>query len=145
MARRPPQRTQTKPSGSDADSRVAFPGIDPAAGTGDPGTAPRVDARAFPASREEFVGNLAELREQGSLDVADEAAVLREYDQLLAELKVEKSRLEAEFRERTEREGLDAAQSWLSEAAGALGRQQGTRMRNLFQTIPALNQPPAPA
>jgi len=135
-------------AGSDVvEAGAAFPNVDPTAGPvpGEVGAAPRVEARAFPVSRQEFVDSLAELREQGSLDVADEAAVLREYDQLLAELKVEKSRLEVEFRERTDREGLQAAQGWLSEAAGALGRQQGMRMRNLLQTIPALNQPPSPA
>ena len=66
-------------------------------------------------------------------------------DTLLADLKVEKTRLEAEFRERTDREGQDAARSWLAEAAEALGRREGTRMRQLFQTIPALSQPSAPA
>ncbi|MGJ4729965.1 hypothetical protein [Luteimonas sp. SDU101] len=110
-------------------------------------SSPAAGAQApdLPLSRGEFVETLAELRAQGSLDMADEAAILRQYDTLLADLKVEKTRLEAEFRERTDREGQDAARTWLSEAAEALGRREGTRMRQLFQTIPALSQPSAPA
>ncbi|MGY1408399.1 hypothetical protein ACW5EG_02265 [Luteimonas sp. A611] len=103
-----------------------------------------VPAPRLPASRRELVDSLEELRTQGSLDVADEAAILREYDALLEELKVEKARLEAEFRERTGR-GQDASCEWLAEAAATLGRRQGERMRRLFQTIPALTQSAAPA
>lgn len=137
---------QTRPAGGEAPAAtIAVPGgIDPAVAPAAAQAAPGGEVRALPLSREEFVDSLADLRAQGSLDLADEAAVLREYDQLLTELKLEKSQLESEFRERSARDGMDAAQGWLSEAAGALGRRQGLRMRQLFQTIPAL-QPPAPA
>ena len=149
MARRPPQRVQTRhdDSGAALDPgafvQAGSPPLPARGQSAEPG--PAADARELPRSRQEFVESLGELRAQGALDVADEAAVLRQYDVLLADLKIEKKRLEAEFRERTDREGLDAAQAWLAEAAQALGRREGTRMRQLFQTIPALSAPTAPA
>lgn len=144
MAKRPPQRAPSRHDDKDIAVDVAAFGQ-----TAAPSTArseadaarPAVDAPRLPASRQEFVDSLDALRADGSLDVADEAAILREYDTLLGELKLEKTRLEAEFRERTDREGMDASQTWLSEAAEALGRRHGERMRQIFQTIPALSPP----
>ena len=149
MARRPPQRVQTRhdDGGAALDIGAFAQAEAPSPSSSERPAVANVEAdgRALPLSRQEFVESLGELRAQGALDVADEAAVLRQYDMLLADLKVEKTRLEAEFRERTDREGLEAAQAWLTEAAQALGRREGTRMRQLFQTIPALSAPVAPA
>lgn len=145
MARRPPQRAQSRHDDRDVAVDVAaFPHEPAAPSAGSEGRAERMpgaDVPRLPASRQEFVDSLDALRADGRLDVADEAAVLREYDTLLGELKVEKARLEAEFRERTDREGPDASHAWLAEAAEALGRRHGERMRRIFQTIPALTQP----
>ena len=79
------------------------------------------------------------LRQQGGLDVADEAAILREYDGLVLELRAEKATLETEFRERMARDGQEKTNTWLAEAAEALGRRQGEQMRRLVQTIPGLS------
>lgn len=145
MAKRPPQRAQPRHDDRDiAVDAAAFargPAASAARSEPDGELAPAADAPRLPASRREFVDSLDALRAEGSLDVADEAAILREYDVLLGELKVEKTRLEAEFRERTDREGVDASHAWLAEAAEALGRRHGERMRQIFQTIPALAQP----
>lgn len=145
MAKRPPQRAQPRHDDRDiAVDAAAFARAPaaPAAHSGPDGEpTPAADVPRLPASRQEFVDSLDALRAEGSLDVADEAAILREYDTLLGELKVEKTRLEAEFRERSGRQGVDAGNAWLSEAAEALGRRHGERMRQIFQTIPALIQP----
>lgn len=89
-------------------------------------------------NRDEFVEMLADMRQQGSLTVADEAAILRQYDGFVVELRQEKSRLEAEFRERIARDGEEDAGQWLQVAATALGQKQGEQMRRLMQTVPAL-------
>ncbi|WP_202845417.1 hypothetical protein [Luteimonas saliphila] len=149
MAKRPPQRPQRKPDDGPAvpfgTAAFAHDVDAQAAPAVDPPEAHRAASLALPTSREEFIESLGEMRAQGSLDVADEAAILREYDVLLGELKSDKARLEAEFRERTSRDGQDASRAWLAEAAEALGRRQGERMRHLFQTIPALTQPSSTA
>jgi len=90
-------------------------------------------------SRSELVELLDNLRQQGGLDVADEAAILRKYDGLVIELRAEKAKLEAEFRQRLARDGQDDTNAWLAEAAEALGRRQGEQMRQLVQTIPGLS------
>jgi len=99
------------------------------------------DARELPpvSSRADLVDLLQQLRGQGALDVADEAALLRQYDGLLAELRSEKSRLEVQFRERMERDGEAETNAWLASAAEALGRRQGEALRQLLRTIPALS------
>jgi hypothetical protein len=142
MANRPPQRPQRR---LDSDAAPLQAGV---ARSRAEAAAPAPDAsgggRPLPSSREGFIEMLGEMRAQGALAVADEAAILREYDLLLDELKGEKSRLEAEFRERTVRDGDEAGKAWLAEAAETLGRHQGARMRHLFQTIPALSQSSSP-
>lgn len=149
MSKRPVQRQASRPTGIDI-----APGTDrqPLAGTHADGpsgadaiggTPEPVPPAAGPTSRAELAGMLDELRGRGGLAVADEAAILREYDGLAMELRAEKARLATEFRERSERDGLDEANVWLAEAAEALGRRQGERMRRLVQTIPAFTQAPA--
>jgi len=144
MANRPPQRAQRRPDG---DAILVPPrGVAHELGaTGGPPVqaAASAEVRAVPASRERFLDLLAGLRAQGGLALTDEAAILREYDLLLAELDRDKARLEVEFRERTARDGDEAGKLWLAAAAEALGRRQGERMRHLLQTIPALSQSPS--
>ena len=139
MARRPPQRPVSRQT---ADTPFAIP-VDagPAAAAPDPDTVSGAQAvgEARPvANREQLSSLLRELLEQGRLSAADEAAILREYDVLLAQLRTEKQRLEAEYRERAVRDGQEATDAWLADAAARLGRQQGEQMRRLLATIPAL-------
>lgn len=147
MAKRPPNRS-THRNASQDDSVLRANMLRAATSTaeGDSpadagGAAAEAGAGAeprFAANRGELLDQLAELRGQGALSVADEAAILREYDGLLVQLKAEKARLEAEYRERLERDGRDETDQWLAGAAEALGRRQGEQMRRLMKTIPAL-------
>lgn len=142
MANRPPQRPQRR---LDSDAVTLQAGVARGrAETSVPAAGPSDDPPPMPASREGFIEMLAGMRAQGALGVGDEAAILREYDLLLDELKGEKRRLEVEFRERTIRDGEEAGEAWLAGVAETLGRHQGARLRRLFQTIPALSQAPLP-
>ena len=148
MSKRPPQRQPNRSTPPVADSRLSVVSLDPAGPSGDskPDTAPSgaaADAAGpVPTSREELVDLLGSLRQQGGLDVADEAAILREYDGLVLELRAEKATLETEFRERLARDGQEKTNAWLAEAAEALGKRQGEQMRQLVQTIPGLSSGP---
>lgn len=148
MAKRPPQRPANR---STAQSGVLDAGALRAAGTAqDPGTGgataapmpppPTGIAPRLAGNRDEFLQMLGELRDQGSVSVADEAAIVREYDGLVAQLRTEKGQLETEYRQRLDRDGREATDAWLAEAAEALGRRHGEHMRQLFKTIPALAQ-----
>lgn len=145
MNKRPPQRHANRPR-STGDGRLpdfvaGVPQDDPdATAHGDAAVQAGGDgARDVPVatSREEFVEQLGDLRRQGNLSISDEAAILREYDELVVELRAEKARLEAEFRDRIVRDGQEETSAWLAEAATALGRRQGEQMRRLMKTIPA--------
>lgn len=109
------------------------------------GGQPMPDPLQLAGNRDQLTGFLGGLREQGQLSVTDEAAVMREYDVLLAQLRTERSRLEQEFRERLPRDGQQETESWLREAAESLGRRQGEQMRQLLATIPAFANQHTPA
>lgn len=157
MSRRPPPRTPPRPPTNPGDDlqEIRARAFDES-GHPDAQTSPGVNEgpaqaqsqapRAIPVarSREEFIDMLGDLRRQGSLDHSDEAALLREYDGLVVELRAEKARLEVEFGDRMARDGEDATQAWLAQAAEALGRRQGERMRQLIATIPAFSSQLAP-
>lgn len=138
MNRRPAPRAQPRGSSADAADVRFAPPLDVGAATAEPASAPQ--PASIPASRMDLVDLLADLRRQGQLDVADEGALLRRHDALASELRAEKARLEAEYRERLARDGEDATRDWLAAAAEALGRRQGEQMRQLVQTIPSLSQ-----
>ncbi len=143
MYRRPPQRRPSDPREQAVHAYLQFTGVasvaGPAAGEAQEGAAGETEGPApMAANREEFVEMLADMRRQGSLTVADEAAILRDYDGFVVELRHEKARLEAEFRDRVVRDGEQDAGQWLEAAATSLGRKQGERMRRLMQTVPAL-------
>ncbi|MDH7452985.1 hypothetical protein QF205_07830 [Luteimonas composti] len=95
------------------------------------------------ASREEFGRLLEDIRSQGQISISDEAAILREYDEMLVELRGAKQRLEVEYRERIGRDGQADADAWLRGEAEALGRRQGEQLKRLVGTIPALAPQPA--
>lgn len=144
MTKRPPQRPAGRPAAEAAPSFVPpvgmgamASGIDADAGPAAETPAPRGEGRPV-ANRDQLASLLGDLLDQGSISVADEAAILREYDLLLSQLRVEKQRLEVEYRERVARDGEDATQAWLTEAATRLGRQQGEQMQRLLATMPAL-------
>ncbi len=144
MSKRPPQRHVARnPPAPAVDSRLSTVDLDAPSGSQSDAPPPAAarDVRPAPVatSREELVDLLGDLRQQGSLDVADEAALLRKYDGLLVELRAEKARLETEFRERMSRDGPEETNAWLAGAAEALGRRQGEQMRQLMTTIPALS------
>lgn len=143
MSKRPPQRPIPRETASTDTPAQGFApflvddGPAPAATAATPAEAP-ASTHPVATSREELLDTLGGLRAQGHLDVGDEAAILREYDGLLVELRGEKARLEAEYRERMARDGQARTDAWLAEAAAALGRRQGEQMRQLVQTIPGL-------
>lgn len=147
MAKRPPQRPiprKTGDGGALPFLHAADAGggpredYDEAAGSADVAAhGGTVDRSRLAGNRSEFVAFLGDVREQGGLGVADEAAILREYDSLLAQLRAERGELEREYRTRLTRDGQDETEAWLKQAAEALGRRQGEQMRRLLDTIPA--------
>lgn len=142
MSKRPPLRHATRETAAPVlDTRLSAANLDMAPGSqADAAPVGQDDAGDVPAARnrDELVALLGDLRQQGSLDVADEAAILREYDALLADLHVEKAKLEAEFNRRLAQDGREETDAWLAGAAEALGRRQGEQMRRLMKTIPAV-------
>lgn len=142
MNKRPPQRHIPVAREQVEGAPRSFAGLAadaaPAAGGEGTGDADGAPPQAMAVNRDEFVEMLADMRRQGSLTVADEAAILRQYDGFVVELRQEKSRLEAEFRDRIARDGEEEAGQWLQAAATALGEKQGEQMRRLMQTVPTL-------
>lgn len=140
MSKRPPQRQATA-AAAGIDDRVAaavpYPAMPLHAEPAQAAQAsPEPRALSLAGNREDFLALLSDLRGQGDLDVADEAAILREYDGLLVELREEKRRLEREYRERIAREGVEPSNDWLAATAEALGGRHGEQMRRLMATIP---------
>jgi hypothetical protein len=82
-----------------------------------------------PKTRQELVDRLADLREQGILDIAEEARLLQHYDEMLRDVEEEKARLEPEYLRRRCADGEDRANAWLAEVAGELGRRHGEATR----------------
>lgn len=136
MSKRPPSR----PAHRNAVDAPVFPaGLGPAADAVGVDAQSGLEPRLGPtASRQDFSELLDALKAQGHLSAADEAAVLREYDAMLSQLRAEKTRLEAEYRARISTDGQAPADEWLAGEAAALGRRQGEQLRQLVKTIPAL-------
>ena len=89
-----------------------------------------------PRTREELVDRLSDLREQGVLDLTEEARLLQHYDEMLRDVEEEKARLEPEYDRRCEADGKDAADAWLAEAARDLGRRHGEATRRVTDQFP---------
>src|SRR5690554_1626908 len=93
MSKRPVQRQASRPTGADivpGMGRQPLPGVhaDRLSGADAIMETPEpVPSAGGPTSRAELAGMLDELRERGDLGVADEAAILREYDGLAVELR----------------------------------------------------------
>ncbi len=100
--------------------------------------APAASVEDGAGSRGQLLELLTDLGLQGALSAADEAALLRRYDDMLAELREERGMLEAAFSERLDEDGREQAEAWLRDQAQALGRRQGERMRALVADMPGL-------
>ena len=100
-------------------------------GTPDSGT-------PFAGNRAEFIDYLGTLRTQGRLAIDDEAAVIRHYDDVLAQVDGAKAELLADYERRRRDDGQDDADRWLREQAEALGRHHGEATRALLDSIDGL-------
>lgn len=78
-----------------------------------------------PKSRAELVERLADLRQQGILDLAEEARLLDHYDAMARDVEDEKARLEPEYERRYAEDGEEKANAWLLEVAAEIGRRHG--------------------
>lgn len=83
------------------------------------------DMSAPPKTREELVERLADLRQQGILDIYEENRLLQHYDDMLRDVEDEKSRLEPEYMRRRQEDSEEQANAWLAETARDLGRRHG--------------------
>jgi DNA integrity scanning protein DisA with diadenylate cyclase activity len=93
------------------------------------------DQVAPPRNREELVARLGDMRQQGILDLSEEARLLQHYDELLRDVEEEKARLEPEYERRRAEDGLDAANAWLADAARDLGRRHGEATRKITDQL----------
>jgi hypothetical protein len=88
-----------------------------------------------PKTREELVDRLADLREQGILDVAEESRLLQHYDEMLRDVEEEKARLEPEYLRRRAEDGEERANAWLADTARDLGRRHGEATRQITDQL----------
>jgi hypothetical protein len=90
---------------------------------------------APPKTREELVERLADLRQQGVLDVHEEERLLEQFDSMLRDVNERKAVLEPEYKRRVQDDGLDKANAWLREAAADLGRRHGEATRAITDQL----------
>lgn len=88
-----------------------------------------------PRTREELAERLADLRQQGVVDFAEESRLLAHYDAMLRDVEEEKARLEPEYMRRLGEDGKDAADAWLADAARELGRRHGQATREITDQL----------
>lgn len=88
-----------------------------------------------PRSRAELVARLADLREQGILDLSEEERLVQHYDEMLRDVEEEKAKLEPEYERMREEEGQDAATAWLTERVHELGRRHGEATRKITDQL----------
>ena len=88
-----------------------------------------------PRNREELVERLADLRQQGILDLAEEERILEHFDGMVRDQVEEKARLEPEFNRRVQEDGQEAAEAWLKEVAFEFGRRQGEATRAITDRL----------
>lgn len=94
-----------------------------------------MEGMAPPRNREELVARLADLREQGILELTEEARLIQHYDEMLRDVEEEKARLEPEYERRREADGQDAATAWLTECVHELGRRHGEATRKITDQL----------
>ena len=90
---------------------------------------------APPKTREELVERLADLRQQGVLDVNEEERLLAQFDAMLRDVNEQKATLEPEYKRRVRDDGLDKANDWLRDAASELGRRHGEATRAITDQL----------
>ncbi|TKR29287.1 hypothetical protein FCE95_14080 [Luteimonas gilva] len=88
-----------------------------------------------PKSRAELVERLADLRQQGILDIAEETRLLDHYDAMARDIEDEKARLEPEFERRRAEDGDEKAAAWLLEVSTEIGRRHGAATRALTDQL----------
>jgi hypothetical protein len=88
-----------------------------------------------PRNREELVERLADLRQQGILDIDEESRILAHFDGMMRDAADEKARLEPEFNRRVQEDGQEAAEAWLQELAFEFGRRQGEATRAITDRL----------
>lgn len=96
-------------------------------------------------NREEIAAMLDELRQRGTIDLAEDGVLMRHYETLVDELRDEKQRLQNEYERRCEADGKDQAGTWLAEAAQELGRRhREATMQVIAQCGEFREMPPVP-
>lgn len=88
-----------------------------------------------PKSRAELVERLADLRQQGILDITEETRLLQHYDDMARDLEDEKARLEPEYMRRRDEDGEEKANAWLTEVAHEIGRKHGEATRAITDQL----------
>lgn len=88
-----------------------------------------------PKSRAELADRLADLRQQGILDIAEETRLLDHYDAMVRDIEDEKARLEPEYMRRLGEDGEEKANAWLNEVAGEIGRKHGAATRAITDQL----------
>lgn len=90
---------------------------------------------APPKTREELVERLADLRQQGVLDLHEEERLLTQFDSMLRDVNEQKAALEPEYTRRVRDDGLEQATTWLRETAAELGRRHGEATRAITDQL----------
>lgn len=88
-----------------------------------------------PKSRAELVDRLADLRQQGILDIAEETRLLDHFDAMTRDVEEEKARLEPEYLRRRDQDGEEKANAWLTEVATEIGRKYGEATRAITDQL----------
>ncbi|HST44671.1 MAG TPA: hypothetical protein VLK29_05535 [Luteimonas sp.] len=88
-----------------------------------------------PRNRDELAERLAELRQQGVVDVAEESRLLQHYDEMLRDVEAEKATLEPEYTRRLAEDGKDSADAWLKDIGYQLGRRLGEATRTITDQL----------
>lgn len=88
-----------------------------------------------PKSRAELVERLADLRQQGILDIAEETRLLDHFDSMTRDIEDEKARLEPEYLRRRDQDGEEKANAWLTEVATEIGRKHGEATRAITDQL----------
>lgn len=94
----------------------------------DPGSRP-------PTTLGDVRAHLQRMREDGQLDDAGESALHRHFGERSQALQHEMAALVEQFRQRSARDGDEAATQWLVEAVEALGRRDGEESRRVLSTV----------
>lgn len=90
------------------------------------------------AQRQAWIEGLAQLREQGAIDVDDENTLIRHMDERLDAVQQELKGLVPEYERRAESDGREAADAWLGERARDVGEREGADARRMVDSLSAV-------